>query len=168
MGDNASFKDLLRDAKTPTNKGKTDHDLLILATSPDSYSFQHFLDRVTIIWSQAILMTGNEPATILTGRPDSNPIVHSIYSKMVKHHVHYNKARVSAKKLANACRAPLIHPYTMTRFLGDNLCMYFRFLCFVVKNVYLPSFQNTNAFLKGRCCFISLELKVQHEMEGER
>jgi hypothetical protein len=30
-----------------------DRDVLIIATSPDSWSFQHFLDRVAVVWSQA-------------------------------------------------------------------------------------------------------------------
>jgi hypothetical protein len=37
------------------DEGSTTVDTLIIATSPDSWSFQHFLDRVAVVWSQAEL-----------------------------------------------------------------------------------------------------------------
>ena len=95
-----------------------DFENLVIATSPDSWSWQHFLDRVSVVWSQAILSLSEQErkeTAILAGRFPNNTFLDEMYAKMgAKTHVH-NRIKVTAKNLIFSCRAPLIHPYSTQR-----------------------------------------------------
>ncbi|EEY64483.1 uncharacterized protein PITG_15708 [Phytophthora infestans T30-4] len=88
---------------------KTRVDTLVVATSPDSWSFQHFVDRVAVVWSQAQLV-------IPTMKKNDTTIV----AVMVGQHLH-NPESVLAKRLVFSCRAPLIHPFTTQRITENIL-----------------------------------------------
>ncbi|KAK9765019.1 hypothetical protein K7432_006977 [Basidiobolus ranarum] len=99
-----------------------DHETLVIATSPDSWSWQHFLDRVTIVWSQSLFAINDHDrsnSSMISGRAPNSPFVDEMYTMMgVKSHVHYetgNRQPQSAKNLVFSCRAPLVHPYTTQR-----------------------------------------------------
>ncbi|KAI3657937.1 hypothetical protein MP638_000249 [Amoeboaphelidium occidentale] len=92
-----------------------DHESAVIAVSPDNWSWQHFLDRVTVIWAQSRLSIPNtyiNDTVIITGsrRPTKN--VDFLYKKMgVKDHIHARGNEIKMKRLTFSCRAPLIHPY---------------------------------------------------------
>ncbi|ETL25559.1 hypothetical protein L917_04360, partial [Phytophthora nicotianae] len=98
-------------------------DTLVVATSPDSWSFQHFIDRVAVVWSQAQLvipaMRKND-TIIVAGKEPRDSIVNEIYEVMVGQHLH-NPEWVFAKRLVFSCRAPLIHPFTTQRITENIL-----------------------------------------------
>ncbi|KAF1788495.1 Glycosyltransferase AER61, uncharacterized [Phytophthora cactorum] len=88
-------------------------DTLVVATSPDSWSFQHFVDRVAVVWSQAQLVIPTVKKTetvIVSGRKPRDAIVNNIYKP----------ESVFAKRLVFSCRAPLIHPFTTQR-ITENI-----------------------------------------------
>lgn len=93
-------------------------ETLVIATVPDSWSWQHFLDRVTVVWSQSMLDAGSsfmaENITFISGR-QPQPRVNELYDIMGVKHVH-SVSNALAKKLIFSCRAPLIHPFTSQRF----------------------------------------------------
>ncbi|OWY96241.1 hypothetical protein PHMEG_00033542 [Phytophthora megakarya] len=102
---------------------ETSVDTLVVATSPDSWSFQHFIDRVAVVWSQAQLVIPTlkkSDTTIVTGRQPRDSIVNEIYEVMVGEHLHEPHS-VSAKRLVFSCRAPLIHPFTTQRITENIL-----------------------------------------------
>ncbi|KAI8103543.1 hypothetical protein M9435_004878 [Picochlorum sp. BPE23] len=94
------------------------YEALVIATVPDSWSWQHFLDRVTVIWSQAMLGAEDsfkgDNITIVSGR-EPQQRVNELYEIMRVKHVH-RVSRAVAKKVVFSCRAPLIHPFTSQRF----------------------------------------------------
>ncbi|KAG2787406.1 hypothetical protein PC129_g11644 [Phytophthora cactorum] len=95
---------------------------LVVATSPDSWSFQHFVDRVAVVWSQAQLVIPTVKKTetvIVSGRKPRDAIVNNIYKVMVGQHLH-KPGSVFAKRLVFSCRAPLIHPFTTQR-ITENI-----------------------------------------------
>ncbi|EFC48239.1 predicted protein [Naegleria gruberi] len=99
-------------------------DTVILCTSPDSYSFQHFLDRVTVTWSQAMIYQQDESSpngstSILSGLQSYNPVIKQFYSFMVDKH--YHQQSIHAKKLIYSCRSPLVHPFTTQRVYDEML-----------------------------------------------
>ncbi|EGZ05580.1 hypothetical protein PHYSODRAFT_261939 [Phytophthora sojae] len=98
-------------------------DTVVVATSPDSWSFQHFIDRVAVVWSQAQLVLPHaekNETTIVTGEEPRDSIVNEIYKVMVGQHLHEPKL-VAAKRLVFSCRAPLIHPFTTQRITENIL-----------------------------------------------
>ncbi|KAJ7846887.1 hypothetical protein B0H14DRAFT_3086249 [Mycena olivaceomarginata] len=72
--------------------------------SYDSYSFQHFLDRVTHILTQGRHLSDS------TSTP---PTVNELWSRMgyPEDHVLHEKSKMAAERLIFTCRAPLIHPW---------------------------------------------------------
>ncbi|GMF29807.1 unnamed protein product [Phytophthora lilii] len=97
-------------------------DTLVIGTSPDSWSFQHFIDRVAVVWSQAQLVIPAKKkaeTVIVSGKEPRDNIVNEIYERMVGRHLH-KVTTVSAKRLVFSCRAPLIHPYTTQR-ITENI-----------------------------------------------
>ncbi|POM78041.1 Hypothetical protein PHPALM_4479 [Phytophthora palmivora] len=98
-------------------------DTLVVATSPDSWSFQHFIDRVAVVWSQAQLVIPTmkkSDTVIVSGREPRDSIVNEIYEVMVGQHLHAPNL-VAAKRLVFSCRAPLIHPFTTQRITENIL-----------------------------------------------
>lgn len=102
------------------NMSEFDHvyETLVIATVPDSWSWQHFLDRVTVIFSQAVLDKGDSfmahNITFVAGRQPQHR-VNELYEIMGVQHVH-RVSHAVAKRVVFSCRAPLIHPFTSQRF----------------------------------------------------
>ncbi|EFC38113.1 predicted protein [Naegleria gruberi] len=97
-------------------------DSLIISTSPDSFSFQHFLDRVTVVWGQATLEnseTAGRKSSILAGKEPTNQFVNEIYQIIA--HNHFHKRAIYAKKVIYSCRSPLVHPFTTQRISNEIL-----------------------------------------------
>ncbi|GMF14441.1 unnamed protein product [Phytophthora fragariaefolia] len=116
----ASFVQTLNDSELAN---LTNVDTLVVATSPDSWSFQHFIDRVAVVWSQAQLVLPNtkkSKTVIVTGQEPRDSIVNEIYELMVGEHLHEPEL-VAAKRLVFSCRAPLIHPFTTQRITENIL-----------------------------------------------
>ena len=116
MGTSSSHLSFFKKADSPPTVKN-----LIIATVPDSWSMQHFLDRTTVVWSQAQIAipeaTMAETA-IISGSPPRDDIVNEIYAKMVSQHLH-SLFHVAAERLIFSCRAPLIHPFTMLRITEE-------------------------------------------------
>lgn len=93
----------------------TDHSSLLIASSPDSWSFQHFLDRSTHIVQQGSHLTllDNRRA-VLTGRKGSDR-VQEMWSFLgyaeSKGQLVHSKKEVSADRIVFSCRTPLVHPW---------------------------------------------------------
>ncbi|KAI0649538.1 hypothetical protein C8Q79DRAFT_519183 [Trametes meyenii] len=93
-------------------------DTLLVATSPDSWSFQHFLDRVTHIIAQGSHLALGQRIDAVAGRTPGSAV--SEMWEMLgfpSPQVHYNSPRVAAKALVFSCRAPLVHPWLSLRSL---------------------------------------------------
>jgi hypothetical protein len=116
-------------------------DVLHIATSPDSWSFQHFLDRITyapflpsfypllnsfhwcshIVSQGAHLSRGRNSTEVVTGRAGSD-VVTEMWNMLgfTGQHVHHavgSDIRLAAKTLVFSCRAPLVHPWLSLRTL---------------------------------------------------
>ncbi|KAI0367618.1 hypothetical protein BV20DRAFT_552485 [Pilatotrama ljubarskyi] len=95
-------------------------DNLLVAASPDSWSFQHFLDRVTHVVSQAahLNLSHATPDVVLDARP--RPVVAGMWEMLgfggEKMH-YYAGAPIAAKNIVFSCRSPLIHPWLSLRTL---------------------------------------------------
>ncbi|KAI0671329.1 hypothetical protein C8Q78DRAFT_1069047 [Trametes maxima] len=93
-------------------------DTLLVATSPDSWSFQHFLDRVTHIVAQGSHLALGQRIDAVAGRTPGSAV--SEMWEMLgfsSSQVHYNSPRVAAKALVFSCRTPLVHPWLSLRSL---------------------------------------------------
>ncbi|UIZ25125.1 hypothetical protein KXD40_007081 [Peronospora effusa] len=123
MERNVSHMQFLHDLNESEQTTEPIVDTLVIATSPDSWSFQHFIDRVAVVWSQAQLVIPTikkKDTVILSGRLPKNSIVNDIYAVMVGQHLH-DVELVYAKRLVFSCRAPLIHPFTTQRITENIL-----------------------------------------------
>ncbi|KAI8801903.1 hypothetical protein BJ742DRAFT_762804 [Cladochytrium replicatum] len=92
-------------------------DTIVIATVPDSWSWQHFLDRATIVYNQAMLSIPHEDrekVVVVSGHQSLSKFVNEIYSRIGAAHVH-DRERVTARRLVFSCRAPLIHPFSTQR-----------------------------------------------------
>ncbi|KAJ7736291.1 hypothetical protein B0H16DRAFT_122446 [Mycena metata] len=90
----------------------------LVALSPDSYSFQHYLDRVTHIIAQGLhLVRGATTPYALTGRAGQKT-VRQMWSQMgfPESHVLHSKP-VAAETMVFSCRAVLVHPWLSSRTL---------------------------------------------------
>ncbi|KAK0479540.1 hypothetical protein IW261DRAFT_1336675 [Armillaria novae-zelandiae] len=92
----------------------------MLATSPDSYSFQHYLDRITHIITQgAHLIDVSDLPYVITGRR-GNQFVQQLWEKLGfddKHVLHSISTDVYAENMIFSCRAVLVHPFLSLRTL---------------------------------------------------
>jgi len=90
------------------------HEAIVLATTPDSWSWQHFLDRVTILWAQASLIIREEDFADIEIVSGSQPgrFVNQLYDILGVKHLH-QVGQIEAKRLFFSCRTPLIHPFTI-------------------------------------------------------
>ncbi|KAI9907011.1 hypothetical protein PsorP6_003314 [Peronosclerospora sorghi] len=123
MGHDVSHTSFVHDLNQTEATNSTNVGTLIVATSPDSWSFQHFIDRVAVVWSQAQLViptTRKNDTVILSGRIPRDAIINDIYEVMVGQHLHTPES-VTAKHLVFSCRAPLIHPFTTQRITENIL-----------------------------------------------
>ncbi|KAL7678516.1 putative glycosyltransferase 61 [Plasmopara halstedii] len=119
MGTNASYMSFLHDLDGNVTEQTNDIsvDTLVIATTPDSWSFQHFMDRVVAVWSQAQLViptTAKKDTVIISGETPRDAIVNELYDLIAGQHFH-NLKSVYAKRLVFSCRAPLFHPFTTMR-----------------------------------------------------
>ncbi|KAJ7092309.1 hypothetical protein B0H15DRAFT_777465 [Mycena belliarum] len=91
-----------------------------IALSPDAYSFQHFLDRVTHIIAQGAHLAAGAAgsAYVLTGR-EGTRAVQEMYARMgfPPERVLHLKPKVAAKEMIFSCRAVLIHPWLSLKTL---------------------------------------------------
>lgn len=91
-----------------------------IALSPDAYSFQHFLDRVTHIIAQGAHLAAGAAggAYVLTGR-EGTRAVQELYARMgfPPERVLHLQPRVAARELIFSCRAVLIHPWLSLKTL---------------------------------------------------
>ncbi|KAJ7509432.1 hypothetical protein B0H11DRAFT_2421332 [Mycena galericulata] len=99
--------------------------LVTIAVSPDSYSFQHHLDRVTHIISQGSHLvqghaniTANSKPYVVTGRRGSNT-VQRLWELLGydQEHILYQKEGVEAGTMVFSCRTVLIHPWLSLKTL---------------------------------------------------
>ncbi|PBK65220.1 hypothetical protein ARMSODRAFT_892066 [Armillaria solidipes] len=92
----------------------------MLATSPDSYSFQHYLDRITHIVAQAAhLIDGSDLPYVITGR-QGNQFVQQLWERLGfndKHVLHSINTDIYAENMIFSCRAVLVHPFLSLRTL---------------------------------------------------
>ncbi|KAJ6590699.1 hypothetical protein DFH09DRAFT_1026851 [Mycena vulgaris] len=103
------------------NRASTLLPTVTIAVSPDSYSFQHHLDRVTHIMAQgAHLLYGSAsaPAYVVTGRRGSQ-LVQRLWELLGydQDHVLYKREGVEAETMVFSCRAVLIHPWLSLKTL---------------------------------------------------
>ncbi|KAJ6608290.1 hypothetical protein B0H10DRAFT_2068320 [Mycena sp. CBHHK59/15] len=93
---------------------------VLIAVSPDSYSFQHHLDRVTHIIAQGSHLTSGSSSQpyVVTGRKGSKT-VQQLWERLGydKEHVLYNKHGAKAEMMIFSCRAVLIHPWLSLKTL---------------------------------------------------
>ncbi|KAJ7603578.1 hypothetical protein FB45DRAFT_995127 [Roridomyces roridus] len=90
-----------------------------IAHSPDSYSFQHHLDRVTHIIAQgAHLLHGVQRPYAATGRRGPQR-VQDLWARLGydEEHVLYDQQEVEAETMVFSCRAVLIHPWLSLKTL---------------------------------------------------
>ncbi|KAE8881005.1 hypothetical protein PF005_g14611 [Phytophthora fragariae] len=123
MGHDVSHASFMQAPNSSELENATTVDTLVVATSPDSWSFQHFIDRVAVVWSQAQLVLPQiekNDTIIVTGKTPRDAIVNEVYQVMVGQHLHEPKL-VAAKRLVFSCRAPLIHPFTTQRITENIL-----------------------------------------------
>ncbi|KAJ7477971.1 hypothetical protein B0H11DRAFT_2028904 [Mycena galericulata] len=94
--------------------------IVTVAVSPDSYSFQHHLDRVTHIIGQGahLLYGSNSTSFVVTGRQGSRT-VQRLWELLGydKDHVLYKEEEVKAETMLFSCRAVLIHPWLSLKVL---------------------------------------------------
>ncbi|KAK0491801.1 hypothetical protein EDD18DRAFT_1334635 [Armillaria luteobubalina] len=92
----------------------------MLATSPDSYSFQHYLDRITHIVSQAThLIDGSDLPYVITGR-QGNQFVQQLWERLGfdnRHVLHSISTDIYAESMIFSCRAVLVHPFLSLKTL---------------------------------------------------
>ncbi|SJL02950.1 uncharacterized protein ARMOST_06292 [Armillaria ostoyae] len=98
----------------------TIHRNAMLATSPDSYSFQHYLDRITHIVAQAAhLIDGSDLPYVITGQ-QGNQFVQQLWERLGfddKHVLHSVNTDIYAENMIFSCRAVLVHPFLSLRTL---------------------------------------------------
>ncbi|KAF7325974.1 hypothetical protein MKEN_00448300 [Mycena kentingensis (nom. inval.)] len=91
----------------------------IIASSPDSYSFQHFLDRVAHVIAQGKhLYPVTEEVYALTGRGAANT-VNEMWAAMgfPSERVLHQSQTIAAERLVYSCRAVLVHPWLSLKTL---------------------------------------------------
>ena len=95
-----------------------------IAASPDSWSFQHFHDRVTHIILQGKHLT-HADTRYITGREPVSDVVTALWDKLVPDadnrvvHTSAQSWPIHAKELIFSCRAPLIHPWFAQRLAEE-------------------------------------------------
>jgi hypothetical protein len=93
---------------------------VLIAVSPDSWSFQHHLDRVTHIVAQGSHLTYGSTANpyVVTGRRGSKN-VQQLWERLGfdEEHVLYRQDGVEAERMIFSCRAVLIHPWLSLKTL---------------------------------------------------
>lgn len=92
-------------------------DTLIIGTVPDDWNWQHFLDRMGVVWMQAMLAipdSKRKEIVIVRGQ-DPDATVRELYDLFgAKRHIR-NSSYIPAKRVVYSCQAPLVHPFAVTR-----------------------------------------------------
>ncbi|KAJ7752477.1 hypothetical protein DFH07DRAFT_825484 [Mycena maculata] len=103
-----------------TDRTESRLPIVTIALSPDSYSFQHHLDRVTHIIAQGSHLfygSASEPY-VVTGRRGSKTVQQLWeYLGYDEDHVLNTKEGVEAETMVFSCRAVLIHPWLSLKAL---------------------------------------------------
>lgn len=103
----------------PIHPAPAPQTAVIVVNTPDSWSFQHFLDRASHVITQAAHLSYNKPTPkVLTGRRPSGP-VSALWDRMgYSDRVHETRTQTHAIQAASLiwpCRSVLIHPYLSWR-----------------------------------------------------
>lgn len=139
MGANARLSDL-RLRRPKETKGTDEHipagkqTTAILINSPDSWSFQHWLDRVAHIVAQSSHLMKNRKTVALTGRLGVG-FVEQMWNRIgfaSDQILHRPTSLLSYDHLIFSCKTVLIHPFLSWRalelmglpFASDNWEMY--------------------------------------------
>lgn len=109
--EDTSLRDL---AIEPLPSGSLPNTSALLVSTPDSWSFQHFLDRATHVVGQGrhLLLSSNNTVA-LTGRAGS-ATVREMWARLGFEDdrvLHHPTKRMELSKLVFACKSVLIHPY---------------------------------------------------------
>ena len=104
-----------------------EHETLVIANNPDSWSFQHFIDRGARIITQAqhlLHKDEGEDVKVVTGRKSAGP-VQQMWELMGfdEKHLINSSARLTARRIVWSSRTVLIHPwlsYLISEKLGLN------------------------------------------------
>lgn len=88
-------------------------DKLVISHTPDSYSFQHVLDRMLRVISQSNHLYNQSQATFTITNLNLYDYVRQLFNSYgIKHLYGANQnKKVCAKRIYYSCRTPLIHPY---------------------------------------------------------
>ncbi|KAJ7487855.1 hypothetical protein FB451DRAFT_957616, partial [Mycena latifolia] len=103
-----------------TDKSSSPLPTVTIAASPDSYSFQHHLDRITHIIAQGahLFYGGTSDPYVVTGRRGSQTVQR--FWELLGYdsdHVLYQQEGVEAETMVFSCRAVLIHPWLSLKSL---------------------------------------------------
>ncbi|KAJ7065062.1 hypothetical protein C8F01DRAFT_1021907 [Mycena amicta] len=104
----------------PLSKTESDEifPTALIVTSPESFAFQHFLDRATHILIQGAHLYRDSDTYALTGR-DGTRTVNEMWERMgfpPDHIVHQSKS-IAAERMVFSCRAVLTHPWLSLKTL---------------------------------------------------
>ena len=83
-----------------------------MVNTPDSWSFQHFLDRATHIVAQAAHLSSTTPVA-LTGRQGAS-LVQQLWARMGfadGKTMHSHSGKLNLERLVFSCKTVLIHPF---------------------------------------------------------
>ncbi|KAK0466925.1 uncharacterized protein EV420DRAFT_1260273 [Desarmillaria tabescens] len=102
------------------NNATTIYRNAMVALSPDSYSFQHHLDRITHIVTQGAHLTlRSEVPFVITGRRGSD-FVQQLWERLgfdEEHVLHSVTDDIYAERMIFSCRAILVHPWLSLKTL---------------------------------------------------
>lgn len=112
-----SFFDVDKTA-TPINDASDPiYETVIVATTPDSYSIQHFMDRTAVLVMSAGLALGEDHQKNVTvmSSPPRDSVIHDIYGAMGVSPLFDARGKPRAKRMVFSCRTPMISPYGYKR-----------------------------------------------------
>ncbi|CAK9781135.1 unnamed protein product [Cutaneotrichosporon oleaginosum] len=113
-GPNARLGDLKLDPAPPMVN--TTRGTALVVNSPDSWSFQHWLDRAAHVIAQSAHLT-RASATALTGKR-GNELVEALWHRIgYSDVVHRPETQMTFDALVFSCKAVLIHPFLSWRAL---------------------------------------------------
>ena len=118
--DNSSATDI-KDAADPI------YDTIIVATTPDSHAFQHFMDRTAVLIMAAGIALGGDRlknVTVIAGPTPRDAVIHEIYDAMGVTPLFNGAGKPRAKRMVFSCRTPMISPYGYKRVRAQaELCV---------------------------------------------
>ena len=112
MGDDMVKVDVFSRRASNAVSSPNTHDTVMFAASPDSYSFQHFMDRVTVMLTQTLHLRAAKTLKFMTLTPRDDSV-----SKLWKVMANASRSdliapsQMTAGRFLMACDAPLWHPF---------------------------------------------------------